>query len=449
MKMRLPTQIAMIVIALRLMGEPAQAQTFSVLHNFGAKATDPLHPFGFIAQGRDAQLYSTTASGGSNGWGAMFKITPSGTLTVPYNFVSSTQGSAFTGLMLATDGDFYGAAGERFTSDHGNLFKITPAGTLILLYQFTGGSDGAGPSGPPIQGRDGNFYGVTVAGGAHNEGTVYKMTRAGKLTTLSPTGGISLVQGTDGNFYGTGFSTVFKMTPSGELTVLYTFDGAHGAQPTSPFVQGSDGSLYGTTFAGGSSNAGVVFKITMAGKFTVLHYINGTTDGSEPSGLIQATDGNFYGVNLSGGAANQGTIFRISPKSPYLYTVIYNFDGVTAGSPGTIVQHTNGILYGDTPVGGEINLCDQGCGVFYSLNLGLKPFVNLVSTSGKVGKTVEILGQGFKGTTAVSFNGTAANFSVKSDSYLTTIVPHGATTGFVTATTPKGKLKSNKKFRVI
>ncbi len=68
--------------------------------------------------------------------------------------------------------------------------------------------------------------------------------------------------------------------------------------------------------------------------------------------------------------------------------------------------------------------------------------------SGKVGKTVEFLGQGLTGTTAVSFNGTAASFSVLSDTYLTATVPSGAKTGFVTVTTAGGKLTSNKTFRV-
>jgi hypothetical protein len=69
---------------------------------------------------------------------------------------------------------------------------------------------------------------------------------------------------------------------------------------------------------------------------------------------------------------------------------------------------------------------------------------SLVSTTGKVGKTIEVLGQGFTGTTGVSFNGTAATFAVVSDTYLTTMVPSGATSGFVTVTTPGGTLTSNK-----
>ena len=95
------------------------------------------------------------------------------------------------------------------------------------------------------------------------------------------------------------------------------------------------------------------------------------------------------------------------------------------------------------------NYCTVGtCGVFYSLNIGATPFVSLITTSGKVGKTVEVLGQGFKGTTGVSFNGTAATFKVSSDTYLTATVPNGATTGSVTVTTPGGPLTSNKQFRV-
>jgi hypothetical protein len=110
----------------------------------------------------------------------------------------------------------------------------------------------------------------------------------------------------------------------------------------------------------------------------------------------------------------------------------------------TPIQHTNGILYGDTLLGGDLN----NTGVFYALNLGLKPFVSLLPTSGKVGATVEILGQGFTGTEAVSFNGTAAKFTVVSNTYMTAVVPTGATTGLVTVTAPKATLQSNKKFRV-
>jgi uncharacterized repeat protein (TIGR03803 family) len=232
--------------------------------------------------------------------------------------------------------------------------------------------------------------------------------------------------------------------------VIYNFDGTHGGQSLSPLVQGSDGNFYGTTTSYGSKGGGVVFKITATGKLTVLHNINGTTDGNEPiAGLVQATDGNLYGSTNQGGNSTNcsggcGTIFRISPTKPYPYKVLYNFDGTTGQQPQvTLLQHTNGILYGDAYIGGTMS-----AGTFYSLDLGLKPFVALVSTAGKVGKSIGILGKGFTGTKNVSFNGTAAKFKVSSDTYLTGTVPNGATTGFVTVKTPGGTLTSNEQFRV-
>jgi uncharacterized repeat protein (TIGR03803 family) len=155
-----------------------------------------------------------------------------------------------------------------------------------------------------------------------------------------------------------------------------------------------------------------------------------------------ATDGNFYGTAGLGGSENDGTIYRFSPDGNF--SVLYNFDGITGSQPYvTLRQHTNWILYGATYVGGPH---DQG--VFYRLDVGLGPFVRLVSTIGKVGTPITILGQGLTGITDVSFNGTPATFKVWAGTFLTATVPSGATTGFVTVTTPSGTLTSNIAFRV-
>jgi hypothetical protein len=66
-----------------------------------------------------------------------------------------------------------------------------------------------------------------------------------------------------------------------------------------------------------------------------------------------------------------------------------------------------------------------------------------------VGKVIDVLGQGFTGTASVTFNGIPATFKVESDTYLTAIVPSGATTGVVTVVTPDGELNSNQVFRVV
>jgi len=116
---------------------------------------------------------------------------------------------------------------------------------------------------------------------------------------------------------------------------------------------------------------------------------------------------------------------------------------------GGLLQATDGSFYGSTFWGGDLT-CNSGagCGTAFSISVGLAPFVAFVRDSGEVGQTAQILGQGFNGTTGVSFSGTAANFVVHSNTYLTATVPQGAT-GYVTVATPSGTLKSNVRFRVI
>src|ERR1019366_9456144 len=288
---------------------------------------------------------------------------------------------------------------------NGTVFKITPSGTLTTLHSFDD-TDGAGPGGL-IQASDGNFYGTTWVGGANGYGTVFKITPAGALTTLHSfdvTDGsypFGLIQATDGNFYGTtdhggaysncnlGCGTVFKITPAGTPTTLYSFDSTDGASP-GWMIQATDGNLYGITSEGGANGYGTVFSITPAGALTTLstlYYYD-----PQPWQLIQATDGNFYGTAEDNGTYANGSVFRLS--------------------------------------------------------VGLGPFVKTEPSSGKVGAAVIILGTNLTGATSVSFNGTAATFTVVSSSEIQTTVPAGATTGTVTVVTPSGTLHSNKNFVV-
>ena len=272
----------------------------------------------------------------------------------------------------------------------------------------------------------------------------------------TPYGNGPLLLANDGYLYGTLYfgidsdhGTVFKMSPSGDFRTLYQFDITHGIHAVGPLIQGSDGNFYGTTYQGGTApgidwSGGVIFKLTASGALTVLYNLNGLGDGGHPvGGLVQATDGNIYGTTSIGGPENHGLLFRITPNGGF--TVLHDFDGPTTGAQPmvTLVQHTNGKLYGDTYAGGSTD-----GGVFFSLDIGAGPFVRLLPEAGNVGSTIEILGQGFTGASAVSFNGTPAAFVVSSDTFLTATVPAGATSGFVTVTTLSGTLTSNKSFRV-
>lgn len=151
----------------------------------------------------------------------------------------------FRDLIKGSNGNFYGVTTEGGTGAHkgGTVFEVTPAGAVTTLVSFDSDKgNGESPQAGLVVGSDGNFYGTTAGGGNSSAGTVFKLTPAGVLTTLVsfdymngryPTA--ALVEGNDGNFYGTtgvggefDLGTAFKVTPAGGLTKLITFNEANG-----------------------------------------------------------------------------------------------------------------------------------------------------------------------------------------------------------------------------
>jgi uncharacterized repeat protein (TIGR03803 family) len=444
--------------------------TFATLVNFdGANGFAPYYES--LVQGLNGNLYGTTALGGVQNGGTVFEITPAGTLITVHSFCDQPpciyQPSA--GLVLASNGNFYGTTVYGGDHDNGSVFEISPAGTVTTLHSFNI-EDGTNPSSPLVEASDGNFYGTTVGGGSGPEcgisrcGTIFKITRTGTLTTLYnfhltdgafPRAG--LIQATDGNLYGTttggeGTPTagsIFKITPQGTFTTLHTFCGqscGDGALPYAGLTQASGGLLYGTTAGGGTNDAGTVFSITPAGTLSTLYSFcsqRGCQDGEGPiAGLAQGTDGNFYGTTDGLGNTVLATIFSITPTGEL--RTLFRFSVGLNDPYGTLTQATNGTFYGTTQQGGSYS-----GGILYSLAEELGPFVQTLPTSRKVGASVLILGSSLSGTTAVSFNGTPSTFSIVSDTEIKTTVPVGATTGFVSVTTASTTLTSNKMFRVI
>ena len=490
-----------VVLVLLLLGAVvSSAQTYTTLIQFdGANGGTPVAP---LIQGFDGDLYGTSEFAGSHGGvnfgGTAYHISTGGTLTTLYNFCAGGAGcpdgyNPVAGLAQDANGVFYGTATSGGTLGlslpYGTVFKLTSGGTLTTLYNFCaqgGCADGTNPNGGVILARNGSLYGTTLSGGTKNDGTVYKITTGGTFTSLysfcpqsgcpdgtQPEAGV--IQASDGNFYGSTYAgganskgTIFKITTTGTLTTLYAFcpvaGCADGAQPYGKLLQGADGNLYGTTTTGGKFNQGEVFRITLAGKLTVLYNfcpVAGCADGKEPTGaLIQATDGNFYGTTFLGGANGFGSIFEMKPNGSL--TTLYSFCPKAGCADGAnpiagLVQDTNGEFYGTALDGGStVFACDgagnggtaAGCGTVFSLSVGLKAFISLLSTSGKVGSKVGILGDGFSSSSVVRFNGITATSTLTEPGLLTATVPAGASDGFVTVTTGATTLTSTRKYVV-
>jgi uncharacterized repeat protein (TIGR03803 family) len=432
----------------------APAQVFTTLQNLNpGTGTYPAEPF---VQDWEGSLYTSTANGGKYDWGTVLGITPAGEIIGGVSF-NGVDGDGNTPLVLGNDGNLYGTYYNTYTLLPGSIFKLTTDGTYGVLHEFDT-TDGYAPL--PSESMtvypNGTLYGATSAGGTYGKGTIFKITMGGDFTSLFSFNGKNgsdpsgLTLGNNGNFYGTtseggseGAGTFFRITPAGELTTLYNFTGINNYPASDGVVLGPDGNFYGSTPFGGTNKDGTIFTITPAGVLTTLYSFTGA-DGANPySKLIVADDGNFYGVTYGGGENGEGTIFSLAGNA---LTTLYSFAEATGGEPYGLMQHTNGTFYGTTSTGGT-NGGDSG--TFYSFNVGLPPFAALQPSVGEVGITVGILGQGFAGATSVSFNGTAAEFTVNSDTFILATVPEGATTGQVVVTSPSGTLTSNKVFYVI
>ncbi len=503
--------VALMALGL-ISASPARAQTPTTIYRF-CLSHDAACPNGntpnALIQATDGNLYGTTLQGGIGGYGCdgfsdvgcgtAFKITPSGSLTTLYRFCltkTCPDGIYPSSLVQATNGDFYGTTewGSTGTACEvaigcGAVFKLTPGGELTTLHTFCSQSncaDGSNPVAGLIVASNGDLYGTTGGGGANSDGTVFKMTPSGTLTTIysfcaqpncadgnGPVAG--LVQASNGDLYGTAEAggtnnkgTVFKITPGGQLTTLYDFCSqpacADGAYPAVTLVQATNGDLYGMTMEGGLNGniacpsssvytgCGTVFKLTPGGALTTIYSFcsqPNCADGSVPiAGLIQATNGDLYGTTPLG-AKGSGTLFSLSPDGQL--TTLYRFNarsGSDSSDPVTpLLQATSGSLYGTTERGAIGSSID---GTVFSLNLGLGPFVALQTNSGQVGERVTILGTNLADASSVTFNGTPATFTVNSTgSAITATVPAEATSGAVEVTTPNGTLQSNQRFIII
>jgi len=358
--------------------------TLTTLYGFGEDVgADPAAP---PIEGRDGNFYGTTQAGGARNQGIVYRTTSAGTLTTLYSF-SGPDGANPCGLLLeGSDGNFYGTTrtggGGSCTQGCGTVFMLTPSGSLTTLYKFSG-PDGETADSGLVLGSDGDFFGTTYAGGnprivygrascdglgdcVHNPpGTVYTITPAGSLTILhkfdGPDGAnpaTGLLQGNDGAFYGVTLfggksdkGSVYTISKSGVFTLLHSFTGGgDGAFPMALPFQGYDGRFYGTTINGGKGGncdggCGTVFRITADGALTTLYAFTGDPGPAQPTaGLVGVGNGNFFGTSYSGGTNNVGTVFQLAVCDFLLDPTNATF-AASGGSNNVSVTASNGCAW--------------------------------------------------------------------------------------------------------
>ncbi len=275
--------------------------TQTVLHSFHDAARG-YEPDGAMVRDSSGNLYGAAFHGGGTGgsYGVVFKLSPAGVYTVLHAFQGSPNDGAFPGgnLIIDSSGNLYGTTEEGGTGHNGTVYKMNPSGAVTLLHSFeSSGIDGQAPVSGVIMDSAGNLFGVTGEGGTFGNGVVYKISSTGTFTDLysftggadggDPIGSLGYIQssgyvagtaaygGTPSTTCGTGCGVVFAVsaiTPGKEL-VLYSFTGlADGANPESgilAFPTNGVYHLFGTTTSGGlvggcfGEGCGTVFKLAV------------------------------------------------------------------------------------------------------------------------------------------------------------------------------------------
>ena len=383
----------------------AQAPTFTVLHTFTGTPDDGAIPVAPLVMDDAGNLYGTTAFGGlSNcgtfgevGCGTIFRLDPAGNETILHKFSGSDGAFPAGGLVRDAAGNLYGttvnggSAGFCRNFGCGTVFKLDPSGNLTVLHAFAGLGDGANPTAGLIMDAAGNLYGTAGFGGDFGPGVVFKMDPSGNETVLHSFNRFDgaepsapLIMDAAGNLYSTtfrsatGFGTVFKLDPSRVLTPVHRFTGASdGGNSDAGLIMDASGNLYGTTGNGGAG-FGTVFKLDPSGNLTVLYSFAGGSDGANAAfegipaaGLIMDAAGNLYSGAFRGGANGLGNLFKLDPTGTE--TVLYSFTGGSDGSGplAPLIKDASGNFYGTAS-----SLFAGGFGSVFKLNVVTPPKVN-------------------------------------------------------------------------
>ena len=348
-----PRMLAVAAPMLLVATAIAAAQTETVLYNYPRPNGDSFYSNSALVQDAAGNFYGTTRQGGVYNLGTIVKLAADGTVTQFHSFSGAPNDGddPLGGLAIDSRGNLYGTTANGGAHNAGTIFKISPAGELKLLYEFTDGADGGLPSTGLLFDR-GNLYGIVGSGDLP-------------------------------------YGAIFELQSDSTFKILYRFKGGTESSPNSRLLRDTDGNLYGT-FTYTNTNPGGVFKLAPNGQLSILYKFTGGADGAAPTGgLIRGANGDFFGtaslggrISASGKCVNGcGVVFHLTADGTE--TVLHAFDGQKGGlfPLGGVVRDLSGNFYGTTSEGGDLTcrylLGGQygylhGCGVVFKLWRGGK-----------------------------------------------------------------------------
>jgi uncharacterized repeat protein (TIGR03803 family) len=303
--------------------------------------SDGARPASRVIFGPDGTLYGTTSEGGSNGLGTVYNLRPPASVcrstacpwseTILHNFTGGDGAAPQLGdLVFDGAGNIYGTTSSGGASGQGVVFELSPSGagwTESVLYNFAGGRDGAVPYSGVTFDAAGNLYGTTTLGGAHSVGTVYELTASQS-----------------------GWSE----------TTLFAFDGSdHSFTPYGGVIFDRQGNLYGTA-CGGPNDGGTVYELAAGDGGWAYNLAYGFSGYAGPRDApTMDASGNIFLTNLNSGFYQAGSVYQLTPGAGgWTATDLYDFNGASTGAApfGNVTLDAAGYLYGTTTLGGTHNL---------------------------------------------------------------------------------------------
>ena len=400
----------------------AQAQTFTVLHNF-TNGEDGAVPYAGVTLDQVGRLYGTT-NGATLGNGTVYRMVHQGGgwIIEPLDGFHDSDGARpESRVVFGPQGWLYGTTERGGSQGAGVIYDLHPSPTICrsvlclwdedVLHQMLIAQGYNLDYGDLSFDADGNVYGTAEldggtcvgsppGGGGGPEGNVYRLIKSNGVWSeqilwnfedassgAQPMSGV--IRDAAGKLYGTTIAcgdpqcnhqgTVFELTEQlgmcwAEQTLhAFAIDGSEGANPIAGLVMDAAGNFYGATAQKGPNGGGTIFELSPANggwNFQVIYALTGSGYTAGPwRTLMMDSAGSLYGTNYTAGAFGYGSVFKLSHGSGgWTYTSLHDFSGSDGAYPlSNAVMDANGNLYGTASAGGTGSECQGGCGVVWEI----------------------------------------------------------------------------------